>query len=190
EKLSQDETDKIAIQLNEVLARISTDAEQIVCPAEPWKECPEIQKLDCISVKDKLDEWCVRGKVRVLVDTLLENMNVSPVCKQSYLGLLCQVKGTPEGNPYLFWDIVQSFRCSNGNQDFAKNLAKNLEIKYNSVVKSIKFKNSEMVTKTNDCVYPSCYVVLTVPPSVWCRIKFQPCLNFKEYEPKMGLAVK
>lgn len=191
EVVCSDELEQLEKELNDVLMKISDDAEQLMCPSQPWKEPPSIQDWDCISVKDKLDQWCITGKVRTLIETLFENMNLAPTYKQSYLGLLCEVKGTPESNAHLFWDIVEVFRCSNGNQELAEKLAKNLKIICESPVVSIKLKGDKMITKTiGSYEYKSDFVVLTVPPSVWCDIKFEPCIDMCKYNPTMGLAIK
>lgn len=190
EKICSEEMEELEHELNDVLMKISEDANQLCCPDKPWMECEEIQKLDCVSVKDKLDEWCVTGKVRILIEALLENANLAPTCEQSYLGLLSEVKGFPNFNAQLFWDVVEVFRCSNGNQSLAEYLAKHLKVICDSPVKYIKLCNDKIITKTDSCKYKSDYIVVTVPPSVWCNIKFKPCFDEKKYRPAMGPAIK
>ena len=45
---------------------------------------------------------------------------MSKIEDQSYLGTPCQVRGDGSVPPELFWDVVEVFRCSSGNQSIAE----------------------------------------------------------------------
>ena len=60
---------------------------------------------------------------REILQSSFENDNVSKVEDQSYLGL-AQIRGDGSVPPELFWDVVEVFRCSSGNQSIAEVLGK------------------------------------------------------------------
>jgi monoamine oxidase len=178
-----DET--IKEQAEEVFAKFSKDAEKISFSDEPWKESEEIQQLDYISVKDKLDEWNVQGDVRKVVEFYIGNDNVCEVDKHSYLGLLCQIKAG-SNNGKNFWEDTESFRCSSGNQSLAEALAKDLDVEKNTPITKIKYENDHIICNGNQ----TDFVVVAVAPSVWKYIDFVNISDMSKYTPDMGQAIK
>jgi hypothetical protein len=113
-KLSHSEAQALEEELDAVLTRISEASKIITNPDQSWLEPPAIQSLDDISVAQVLDEWGIRGQVRRLLEVDLENDNVAPLSQQSWLGLLCQVRGGSRcSSSREFWDIQDLFRCAN-----------------------------------------------------------------------------
>jgi monoamine oxidase len=142
-ELSSSEVVELEAQVNVVLMQISADARLVRFPATPWMERPEIQSLDRLSLADKFDEWKVDGNVREYLTTTFECDNVSEINRQSYLGLLCVVKGgAPDGNTDLFWDTVEVFRCSKGNDSLATSIAAFLgsSVKRSTAVTRVQYR--------------------------------------------------
>ena len=195
-KLDNEEVKAIEEELNDILMKISKDAEQIAYPSHPWLESDEIKALDQVSLADKLDEWGVEGLARTVMNIQFENDNVAPLNKQSYLGILCQVKGgSLHNNTEEFWDVCEVFRCANGNQALAHKFAEGIKkrggkIKLNTPVKKILKSENGVLVKTRHHKYNADYVILTAPPSVWHRIQFDPKFNPRKYSPPMGQAIK
>lgn len=192
--LTRLESEAVEEELDGLLTRISDAAKIITYPDQPWLESPEIQALDNISVGQILDKWGVRGNVRKLFDLEISNDNVASPYRQSWLGFLCQVRGGSLCcEPKEFWDVEELFRCANGNQSVAENLAKGIPNLYlNSPVKKIYYghrdKKFTLYTKKNSEVFD--YVILATPPSMWKRIQFSPKINLKPFQPKLGPSVK
>ena len=195
-RLTTEEVKEIEGGINEVLMKISHDAEQITYPNHPWLECDYIKSLDQVSMADKLDEWAITGLVRKVLEVQLENDNVSPLNKQSYLGLLCQVKGgSLHNNTEEYWDVSEVFRCANGNQALAFKFAKGIKkrggkIKLNTPVKKILKVEDGVLVQTRHHKYIADYVILTAPPPTWYRIQFESKFNPKKYAPSFGQAIK
>ncbi|XWV24706.1 hypothetical protein QJ856_gp1077 [Tupanvirus deep ocean] len=177
-------------QINKILEKISYDSQKINNAAEPWNEPNFLRNLDKVSLKDKFDEWNFHGKARIILEKQFEFDNLGNIDTQSYLGLLCQIKGDGFINPKYYWDIVESLKCVNGNQSLAKFLAYKLDIEYNSSVNSIKYDNDNICVITTNSYYFADNVVITVPPSVWNDITFNPTIDLSKIKPAMGSAIK
>jgi len=193
-QLTREESESVEKKLDALLTRISDASEIITNPSQPWLEPPEVQALDKISVGQVLDKWGVRGNVRKLFDLETSNDNVASPYKQSWLGLLCQVRGGSLCcEPREFWDIEELFRCANGNQSIAECLAETIPNVYlNSPVKKISYdhqhKKFTIYSKRKSKIYD--YVILATPPSIWKDITFSPKVNLKPFQPKLGPSVK
>lgn len=192
--LTRSESESVEKELDVLLTRISDASKIITNPAQPWLEPPEIQALDKISVGQMMDKWGVRGNVRKLFDLETSNDNVASPYQQSWLGLLCQVRGGSLCcEPKEFWDIEELFRCANGNQSIAEHLAEAIpNIYLNSPIKKISYdhrtKNFTLHTKERCGVFD--HVILVTLPSMWKSIKFSPKIDLNPFHPKLGPAVK
>jgi monoamine oxidase len=123
-----EEAKQLEEEMNAVLMRISEEANKITYPSQPWFEPPDIQALDQISLGDVFDDWGIQGRLRQLLDLTFENNNAAPVDKQSWLGILCLVKGgSIGGDTKDYWDVVELFRCANGNQAVAECMAERIQ---------------------------------------------------------------
>lgn len=196
--LSKEQIIQLDVEMDSILMRISSDANQIIYPSQPWLEDEKTRYLQYVSIEDKFNEWHLEGLVRDLLSFQFENDNLAPISKQSYLGLLTQVKGgSINGDTNTYWDTVEVFRCSNGNQTLAKALTQNLNLKIeNPVNKIIWDKESGKVhVKTKNETYISDFVVVTVPPSTWNNISFlindhNPKHYQIPFQPSIGYASK
>ncbi|XWV25948.1 hypothetical protein QJ857_gp1132 [Tupanvirus soda lake] len=176
--------------INKILNKISNDAQKLNNPAEPWNEPSFLRNLDKVSLKDKFDEWNFHGKARIILEKQFEFDNLANIGTQSYLGILCQIKGDGYINPKYYWDIVESLKCVNGNQSLAEYLAYKLDIEYNSPVQSVRYNNDSVCVVTSKSYYFADNVVITVPPSVWADITFYPTIDISKIKPALGPAVK
>lgn len=195
--LTHEEIQNINEQIQRVYNKISRDASKLSFPDQPWNESDEIQAMDKISIKDKLDEWNISGDVRALIEFIFSNDNVSDIARQSYLGLLCQVKGgSIDGDTKTFWDAVEVFRCSNGNHSLAYALSETLDIDTCDEITSVNYEKDHInyvINDTyNDLIHnATCdFMVVTAPPTVWDKIKFDDTLDLSMYTPDMGPAMK
>jgi monoamine oxidase len=177
--------------INDILMRISDDADKIKYSLQPWLEPITIQKLDDVSLRDKFDEWNVCGKIRTILENQFENDNLGPIDNQSYLGLLCQIKGAGYVDTKSFWDVVELIKCSQGNQTLAKYLADDLEIIYQYPVKFVGYENGVMKAGiSSSSYYESDFIIISVPPPIWNDIYFSPQFDLNMYKPQMGSAIK
>lgn len=190
--LSNEEISKAETGLEKILMLVSDDANKIKYPSQPWRESQDIQNLDKISVSQKLDEWDLDIDGRKLFELQQEADNGSYCTAQSYLGLLCQAKVRENFDAKNFWDTVEIFRCSNGNQTLAKKLSKgkNMNIHLNSICTHISYNKSINLKMSDDKIYESDFLIVTVPPSTLDNISFSPELEKNKYTPPMGIGRK
>ena len=136
--IPEDELKLADVKINEILLRISTEAKKIKYPNQPWLEPPEIQAYDSVSLGQILDECGVARLSRKLLDLTFENDNLSSVYKQSWLDILCHIKGsTQHCQTEDYWDLLELFRCGNGNMSLAEKLVENIDIEYHQPVTKI-----------------------------------------------------
>ncbi|HTB32475.1 MAG TPA: FAD-dependent oxidoreductase, partial [Bacteroidia bacterium] len=93
------------------------------------------------------------------------------------------------------------FRCENGNQSLADELArrilenKNNRILLNNPVKKIKIKSGggggvEVWDTWSQEAHKADYLILAIPPTTWDNIDISPNIPMKDYGIQMGTAVK
>jgi monoamine oxidase len=194
-----EEAKQLEEEMNAVLMRISEEANKITYPSQPWFEPPDIQALDQISLGDVFDDWGIQGRLRQLLDLTFENNNAAPVDKQSWLGILCLVKGgSIGGDTKDYWDVVELFRCANGNQAVAECMAERIQsskrgrVYLSSPVKKIRWRSRSRSFNVSTAkeTFTADYVILATAPSVWNRIEFRPRVNLQPYRPALGPAIK
>lgn len=177
--------------VSKVLHRISQDAALVQNPERPWEETTTIQAWDHISLADKLREWRVGKETWRVIERELENNNAAPIDQQSYLSVLCQVKGYAGNmNCDSFWDEVEVFRCAQGNQTLCDCLCTALDVKYQESVQaitSLSQANKVQVHTTNQC-YEADFVIVSIPPPALQRLQTSPQVHFPL--PPMGPALK
>jgi monoamine oxidase len=174
---------------------------------EPWvrksSSSPDPKAYDALTVAKKLDAY-VGGATtlkppppeRLLIDFLLNNDNLAPPSKQSYLGLLALVSGGRLGSDMLgYWKYTETHRCVGGNQQLAERLGDAVKSKGSRVltdrpVTAIKLTDHGVdVTCAGAKPEPYDYVVLTPAPTVWHKIKGLP-FKLADFTMTHGPAVK
>ncbi len=183
-----------------VLKPIALFARQILDPSRPWRQL-RLKNFDGMSVQEALiDIFKIAKRTKGNKDELLWKMiefklvndEVAPLDKMNFLGLLCKVRAGqgkrfgPRLDPILmgYWDELEIFRCADGCQQLAKEMAKEITKKFagridlNTMVKVIDIlKDSVSLTwvpvrggKPDRGPGQSeafDFVILAIPPSVW-----------------------
>jgi monoamine oxidase len=164
------------------------DAEKVSVD-EPWKT-PAADTLDKKSVADWIAALDCSALCRKAIEAQFVADNGAAADKQSYLGMITQVAG---GGVEKYWTETEVYRCKGGNQQLAHKLADAFgrdRLTFKLPVTEIRQQGERVVVTCADRRTVECDdVVLTVPPSVWNRIRFEPELP-AALKPQMGVNVK
>jgi monoamine oxidase len=207
-----------------VLARFSDAASKIKDASKPWEQ-PELRKFDNISVAEVLEKKYKvdrNGPIWKQLEFLLVNNEVAPLEQMNFLGLLCKVRAAQDvkfrsDGPYAklmrYWNELEIFRCADGCQKLATEIAKEIQNSYgatvllNTAVTQIDLSAQGVTLNYRQGVpgqtlvpwvpgvFAADYVILAIPPSVWGGVRVK--ANGKEAQPEnyigpqgMGPAVK
>jgi monoamine oxidase len=184
--LSDEESELLWKQVEKIQARITKDAKPVIAD-QPWKT-PNANALDLRTVAEALSGIEAPRLAMKLMTSELD-MGVS-ADRQSYLGLLAQVKG---GGLDKYWTDSEVYLCRGGNQRLGLKLVEAIgseSILLNTPASSVTIKDNQVVVTGSDGkTFTADDAILTVPPSVWSNIKFDPALP-EALRPQMGSAVK
>lgn len=186
-KLDRDECDRLWEDMEPTLRRMNEDAEKVNVD-EPWKT-PDAEKLDKTTLAQWLAAQDCSEMCKLAIEAQLVADNGAAADKQSYLGMITQVAG---GGVDKYWSESEVYRCKGGNQQLATKLADALgkAITLKLPVTEIRQQGDKVVVTCADRRTLECDdVILTVPPSVWSRIKFDPDIP-AALKPQMGVNVK
>ncbi|MBC7816188.1 MAG: FAD-dependent oxidoreductase, partial [Planctomycetaceae bacterium] len=177
--LTPDYARKIWTEMRSALERINVEAAAIN-PFRPW-ESPNAKQLDGQS----LDHWIRRLDVdpqcRELIEIQWTGINGLIPAWQSWLGILAIVRG---GGLQKFWDETDTLHCVGGTQQLADKLAESLvsqrgqsAVRLDTPVQAIRQRDKIVIVELADgTTIEADDVVLTVPPSTWNKIAFDPTL--------------
>ena len=186
--LSESETAPLWEGMDDILESVAKDAEPVL-EDTPW-ETPDAKRLDLITVPEKImsvDAPEIAKKA--IIGDFVSETGV-PSDRQGYLGLLTAVKG---GSLDKFWTETEVYHCKGGNQQLAQKLAAAIgaeRILLNMPASEIKIEKDRVVVTCGDGrTFTADDAILTVPPSVWDNIKFNPPLP-TILRPQMGHNVK
>lgn len=186
--LSEREAAPLWKGMDDILESINDDATPILADT-PW-ESPDAKKLDMTTVPEKImsiDAPEIAKKM--IIEDFVSEMGV-PSDRQSYLALLAEVKG---GSIEKYWTETEVYHCKGGNQQLAQKLATEIgaeRILLNLPASAVKIERDRVVVTCADGRnFTGDDVILTVPPSVWDTIKFDPPLPAM-LRPQMGRNVK
>lgn len=190
-RLSDADLKAIYEEINPAYEALNKDADGIPEDA-PWT-AKDAAKLDARTMSDFFADL-VRGGMSVrgiqMLRASFEGDNGVAAAKQSYLGMLTQVKG---GGGDKYWTESEVYRCAQGNQSLAEALAKGIgteRIKLDLPVKAIKDRGDRMLVATADNRLIECDdVVLTAAPSAWELIEFNGLMP-AALRPQMGTNLK
>lgn len=166
-KTSQDLTDELEKQLK----LLTNLAETIVDPFEPWTN-RNAKRLDAIPVEAWISSAKCSHLCKDAIRGLLAADNGIPVGEQSLLGVMAMIKG---GGLDRYWTDSELFRCEGGNDQLAQKFAGRLNnVFLNSPVHSVQPEGQRVALNVEGRKKPVLAddVILAVPPSVWCTIKF------------------
>lgn len=188
-RLSEEESNKLWEGMEEVFGRMNDDARPVV--AERAWETPNAAALDKMSVKDWLDKQKdIDALTRRASDVQISTDNGVEIANESYLGLLASIKG---GEVERYWTDSEVYRCNGGNQQLAFKLAEAIgmdRIVLGLAASSIDVKGEKVIVTCRDGrTLEADDVIVTVPPTVWNKIKFNPALP-PAMNPQMGVNLK
>jgi monoamine oxidase len=209
---------------HQVLARVSDAASRIKDASKPWEQ-KALRKFDDISVaevlekKYKLDR---NGPIWKELVFLLVNDEVAPLEEMNFLGLLCKVRAAQDvefrsdgkyAKLMRYWNELEIFRCADGCQKLATEIAKQIQNSYGATVmlntevthidlspQGVKLEFRRRIPGQKFIpwipgLFTADYVILAIPPSVWAGVRFK--VNGNEWRPEsyigpqgMGPAVK
>lgn len=187
-QLAGEEVEKLWEELDKAVSEMNGDAAKVV-EDEPWKT-PDAAALD----KKTVAEWIAAQKCsdlcKAAIRAQLQADNGAACDKQSYLGMLTQVKG---GGVEKYWTDSEVYRCKGGNQQLALKLADEIgkdRVVMKLAATEIAIKSGGAEVKCADGRKIECdEVVVAVPPSTWGKIKFSPELP-AALNPQMGVNIK
>jgi monoamine oxidase len=185
--LSDDESESLLKGMEKIQASITRDARPVVAD-QPWKT-RNANALDRRTVAEALSGIkAPEMAMKLMMAGLVADMSVAAE-RQSYLGLLAQVKG---GGLDKYWTDSEVYLCSGGSQRLAEKLAGSIgseRILLSVPASSVTIKDNQVVVTSSDGeTFTADDVILSVPPSVWSKIKFDPALP-EVLRPQMGSAV-
>lgn len=187
-KLTKEESDKVWEELEEGCKRLNEDASKVDAE-KPWS-LAKAKELDARSVGKWIAEQDLSDLVKKGMAATFTADNGVAVEKQSYLGMLTQIKG---GGVEAFWTETETHRCEGGNQQLAVKLAEAVgkdRVRTNAAVVKIEIgEKAATVTLNDNTSLTADDVVLAIPPSTWDRIVFAPPLP-PVLKPQMGVNVK
>jgi monoamine oxidase len=187
-RLDEKESEELFAEMDEAYKKMTADAASID-EDEPWKS-PKAEELDKRSTADWIESLQLKPLTKLAITTELAADNGAPTTRQSYLGNLTQVKG---GGLEKYWEESEVYRCKGGNDRLAMKLLEAIgvqSVQLGRPVKEIEVRGNGVVVKTADgSTLVADDVVLSVPPSVWSKIKVTPGLP-AELKPQMGVNVK
>jgi monoamine oxidase len=103
--------------------------------------------------------------------------NGVPLSQQSLLGMMTQIKG---GGLERYWTDTEVYRCRHGSDALSNAFAQFLgkyRIHLRAPINQIVVQNNSIeVLDTAGNRWDGDHVVLTIPPSVWNKVTFQPKL--------------
>jgi monoamine oxidase len=186
--LSESEAAPLWEGLDDILESIGNDAGPIL-EDTPW-ESPDAKKLDMTTVPEKImsvDAPEIAKKA--IIGDFVSETGV-PSDRQGYLGLLTAVKG---GSIEKYWTETEVYHCKGGNQQLAQRLAAEIgaeRILLNLPASEVTIGTDRVVVACADGrTFTADDAILTVPPSVWDNIEFDPPLPAL-LRPQMGHNVK
>ena len=186
--LTDSEAEPLWDGLDDILASIGDDAGPVLDDT-PW-DSPNAKTLDLMTIPDKVMSVDAPeiAKKAIIADFVSETG--VPSDRQSYLALLAAVKG---GSMEKYWTETEVFHCKGGNQQLAQKLAAEIggeRIFLNLPVNRIEIEQDRVVVTCGDGrTLTADDAILTVPPSVWDNITFDPPLP-PVLRPQMGHNVK
>ena len=156
---------------------------------EPWNT-PDAERFDKMSLADRIAAMKTSDRTKHALSTeFLMDMACAPA-KMNYLALMCVIKAHGVSK---YWTETETYRCADGSQVLASRLAagmKNGHVHLDCPVTRISSTSDKITVRLRDGrEFDFDDVILTVPPSVWGRIEFDPPLP-KELQPQMGSATK
>lgn len=167
-------------EMRAALEQINADAAKIVDANRPW-ESPDAKELDARSLEDWIRKLDVDPRCRELIEIQMTGINGLIPAWQNWLGILAIVRG---GGLQKFWDETDTLHCVGGTQQLAGKLYHDFvnssgkaTVQFGCPVHAIRIRDNRVFVKLDDGeTLEADDVVLTVPPTTWNKIAFDPPL--------------
>ncbi|WP_164933676.1 flavin monoamine oxidase family protein [Bradyrhizobium guangzhouense] len=204
-KPSDSQMEHIYHEMDHAFKKISQQAAEID-PRKPWR-AKDARHLDEMTLGEWIDGLDCSKLTKVAIDEQMSNDQGVPTHEQSFLANLAAISGgRMKDQVDAFFTQTETLRCSEGNQQLAIRLAKEIENMGGAHFRSTPVKavrvEAEGVTLEFAGIgnaeprepFTADYVVLAIPPSLWpasrdAKITITPELP-KDYYISMGSAVK
>lgn len=174
--------------IGDALSLLNADARKVNLD-RPW-ETPDAARLDHTSLASAFASSDMDDTARHGALTLIANDDVLWPDRSSYLATLSCVAG---GGYEKFWTESEVFRCIGGNQQLAFRLAGAIgdeNIRLEMPITRIRLGGPAAAVELADgTTVEGDMVVLTVPPSAWNNLAFEPAFPVG-YQPSTGPAIK
>lgn len=187
-RLTSAEAEALWEEMDVALNKMNGDAATVDADL-PWTHA-NAQALDRRTVASWIGAVDASPTCKAGLDAQIMADNGVPTAWQSYLGHLAMVKG---GGVEKYWTDSEVFRCAGGNQQLAQKLAAAVgvqRVRLKTPVRSIAVRSDGASLKLADgTTFEAAHVILSVPPSTWNKIAFEPALP-AQLAPQMGSNVK
>jgi monoamine oxidase len=197
-RLSGSQAEVLYHEMQEALSLLNEDA-RFIDEDRPWLS-PGAARLDAQNMRHWLEPLNISGLCALALRTQIAADNGQELERQSYLGMLAQVKG---GGLERYWTESEVYRCEGGNDMLARALARAIagpgrtggtgRILYNTPATAVEERGGRILITHHSAsgrgVVECDHAVIAVPPSVWDRILFTPALP-EILRPQMGTNIK
>jgi len=188
-KLSEDESEALWKELEEAVKAMDADAARVTDADRPWTT-PGAEALDRRTLKSWILGLQASPNCKAAIDAMMSSDAGVRSEWQSYLGNLAMVKGHQLEK---YWTDTEVYRCRGGNQQLARRLQAAVgerRVLLSTVADAVSVDDRlARVRLANGKILEAEDVIVTVPPSVWNKIAFDPVLP-ASLAPQMGSNVK
>ncbi|MBR0969378.1 MULTISPECIES: flavin monoamine oxidase family protein [Bradyrhizobium] len=205
DKLSEGQMKRVYHEMDDAFGKLSRWAGRID-PRKPWR-AKGAKKLDARTIAEWIASLDCSKLTRHAMEEQFSNDAGQPTTEQSFLANLAVIAGGRMKDQIdAFFTQTETLRCSEGNQELAIRLARDIRDKGASThlstpVRAIRIDREgvtlDLGTSGNDAprtTFAADYAVLAIPPSLWpdspdAKIAITPPLPH-DYYVSMGTAVK
>jgi monoamine oxidase len=188
-KLSEEESEALWEELEKAVNTMNADAARVTDADRPWTT-PGAEALDRRTLGSWIQGLQASAACKSAVDAMMTSDAGVRSDWQSYLGNLAMVKGH---GLEKYWTDSEVYRCRGGNQQLARRLAAELgdrRVQLSAAAQSVSVDDRSVRVKlASGRTLEAEDVIVTVPPSVWNKIAFDPVLP-PTLAPQMGANVK
>src|SRR5437762_10388735 len=175
-RLADTDAARLVDEMEDLQRRMTADSMQIADPFAPWTT-RGAEALDRRSLGDWLHAVRDRPQGVAALSARLSSDNGVPVASQSYLANLSIVKA---GGGDRFWTDSELWHCAEGNHALASRLHRAIgasRVRLGTPVSAIRAAPDGVVVELSDgSALHADDVIVTIPPSAWHRVAFDPPL--------------
>ena len=188
-RLSGDESEALWKELEASVNAMNADAARVTDADRPWTT-PGAEALDRRTLASWIQGLKASAACKAAIDAMMTSDAGVRSEWQSYLANLAMVKGH---GLEKYWTDTEVYRCRGGNQQLARKLLAEIGEKRVLLATPVDAVSVDdrlaRVRLANGRTLEAEDVIVTVPPSVWNKIAFDPVLP-ASLAPQMGANVK